>query len=134
MKRLLAIIVLIAAGVLGWQYSTKPPDPNVQRAEAQQGGNKLIEFFLEMAKEDRLVDMLAVTEESRHGEVSQFMSELTDTEDVMEETLQEWNIMGMGGGGAVKVLMLGENSLLMTPQIRVEETDGTWWVVSVTDY
>ena len=133
--KLIWLLVVVLLGVLAWQHFTSPPDPIQVRQAAQQYSNRVLDYYLEAARDDRTDDMKAVTREDAHDDVDRLMQELHKAEMDLGCEYAQPHKMTMGGGGAVKVIFMGDpTGILLKADVFVEkdEDTGKWWISRTT--
>ena len=132
MKKLFALVVLVAAGVAAWAIFLRAPDPEKERREAQKYINGVARYWLKCAREDRLSDMQAVCDGMAIDQSESVLEEIHDWEARVGEEYNEFHLTSMGAPGAYMALLTAEEAgLILRLTILVEKREDTHWMTSV---
>lgn len=133
--KLVWLTIFAILGFLGWNHFFNQPDPQKLRNEAQAYSNRVLKFWMEAMRDDRLEDMRYVTREQRRADCDQALAALHEVERETDSQYAEYTTFTMGGGGAVKVICMADpGGILLNMNVHLEKDDdtGKWWVSRVT--
>ena len=131
--KLFFFTIAVVAVLFAWSHFSKPADPAVVRAKAQMHSNKVLDYWIEAARDDRVEDMRLVSKDRGVGHAANILEQIHEAEAFAKAEFDDYATFGMGGGGAVKALLSAPDvGVLMPITIRVAESDGKWWIVGAT--
>ena len=99
--KILFVIILVVAGFFVWSHFSRPADPAATRSKAQMGSNKVLNYWLEAARDDRADDMRSVCTAPAKGQSDGTLDAIHEAETDAGAEFDKFTTFGMGGGGAV---------------------------------
>jgi len=137
MKGFWGILVLVALATAAFIYLTRPPKIEEKSLEESQTDGRLIaRYWLDQAKKDQLDNMKKACVDSAMNQSELILKEIQKAEIALGLPFTEYALFTMGGGGALKAVLSGEedgrSGILMQITLIMTEKEGKWYVSKIT--
>lgn len=133
MKNIWFILFIIGIGTAALIYFTRVPEIKPTLEEAQKNGTLIARYWLDQAIEDNSAGMKQASIGSASNQVDIILKEIHKVEQSRKLEFSEYSLLTMGGGGALKAMLSGaESVILMQMTLIMKEKEGKWYVSSVS--
>lgn len=127
------ILFFIAVATAAFIYFTRAPEIEPSLEEAQKNGTMIARYWLDQAIKDNVENMKLASQGGAANQAEAILEKIHETEKSRKVEFSEYNLFSMGGGGALKAVLSGEESVvLMQMTLIMKEKDGKWYVSSVS--
>ena len=127
------ILFIVAVATVAFIYFTRVPEMEPSLEDAQKNGALIARYWLDQAIKDNVANMKLASFGGASKQAEAILEEIHKTEKTRKVEFTEYNLFPMGGGGALKAILSGEESvILMHMTLIMKEKDEKWYVSSVS--
>ena len=133
MKGIVYILIFGLIGFLFYNFAIKEESPEEKMSKAQTTGRGVIKFWTDQAVIDNSSFMKSVCKKGAVGQSVNALEAMHEVEERRGGQYDKCLLRSMGGGGALKAVFAGDDSLSpLQMTISAEEIDGKWWVTRIS--